>query len=177
MESNTMKNLFFSGLMVPEPLASDIALEKQLVKEMYGASHALKTIPHITIIPPFRMHHMRSEPLKELMYNVSKDFFPLNIELNGFGFFEQRVVYINVVYNENLKQLHLAFSAAFHKYFPEIKVNSDRFNPHVTIAHKDLDIESFLEARLFFSQRQFHAAFTCQNLTLFHHDGNQWSAS
>jgi len=46
--------LYFFAVVPPEEIQSSVTDIKQDFKERFNASHALKSPPHITLIPPFK---------------------------------------------------------------------------------------------------------------------------
>jgi 2'-5' RNA ligase len=48
------EKLYFIAIIPPQPYKEKIAGIKQSFAEIYHVSHALKSPPHITLIPPFK---------------------------------------------------------------------------------------------------------------------------
>ena len=145
------------------------------MKEHYQCEVALKSPAHITLIPPFWMKpEIESELIHSLLeFSITQA--GIHIQLNNFSYFKPRVIFVNVVQNEDLLSLKnnlLEFLSATKKFpLPE----DDRlFYPHVTIATKDLHKKTFYEAWEFFKEKQYSADWRTEGISLLRHNKKNW---
>lgn len=173
---STEPNLYFIALVPPEPYFSNIAKLKRLISESYGSKAALKSPPHITLQMPFRLKEAKEGLLKKLLISFSKAINPLQINQEGFGCFEPRVIYINVEKSKALASLQKTLLLSLRK---ELKLDvSDYknrgFTPHLTIAFRDLKKANFYIAWDHFSKQRIKHQWVAEDLVLLKHDGAQW---
>lgn len=98
-----------------------------------------------------------------------------SISLRGFGSFPPRVIYINVKNNDDLVNMYevVKVNAIESLGLPE-KMFHRTFNPHLTVATRDLTPEIFDKIWPSFLQRPFEAEFLVDHLSLFKHNGKTW---
>ena len=169
-------SLYFIALIPPKEIQKKILILKEEVADRFGSKQALNSPGHITMHMPFRWTKKKADELYEMIDKLNDGMDPFEIELDGFGFFEPRVVYINVVESEPLQ------------YFQKLVVQSCRsdlkllnsnykdqvFRPHVTIAFRDLKKPKFKEAYGYFKDQKFHSKFQVRRVSLLKHDGAKW---
>lgn len=168
-----MTDLYFIALLPPRDIAEEVTRVKGEMAERYGASHALRSPPHITLQMPFRWTEGRllAEELKE--FAARQETF--SVTLNGYGCFPPKVIYVDVEENPLLIRMQKALQD-----FLEAKLNfrenqlTIRFHPHITIAHRDLKKSVFQAAWAEFSTREFRWIFTADNIALLRHNGHSW---
>ena len=97
--------LYFIAIVPPEPVQLEITDFKEQMATQFGSRHALNAPPHITLHMPFRLKDRKLDKLFDLMNRLNASLRPFTIELRDFDFFEPRVVFVDVVPNENLDQL------------------------------------------------------------------------
>ncbi|MDH5476536.1 MAG: 2'-5' RNA ligase family protein [Cyclobacteriaceae bacterium] len=166
--------LYFIALVPPEPLKGKLKLLKKSFGERFNCKAALKSPPHITLHMPFRFPEEKEVQLIEQLQVVSRrDIF--TIQLNNFGSFEPRVVYINV---DATEQLTLLFNNV-QKTMKRLNVfNADYknkgFHPHLTIAFRDLKKSIFPIAWDEYQFKQCSEQFDADCFVLLKHNGKHW---
>jgi 2'-5' RNA ligase len=97
------------------------------------------------------------------------------IQLNNFSCFQPRVIFIDVVPNEQLTCLK---DNLFHFLLSEgsypIEKDERSFYPHVTIATRDLYKKSFHEAWDYFKDKKYEAEWMADGLSLLRHNQKNW---
>ena len=168
-------HLYFIGIIPPEEVLHDIENIKKEFSENYHSRHALKSPAHITLQMPFKRKAEGEAPLKRFLEVFSQKFSPFEIELNGFGHFDKRVIFIKVIDNKTLGNLfnELKSGLLSEMNFTE-KELPQHFHPHVTVAHRDLSTEHFKIAWEHFQNREFTAKFSATNVTLLKHNFKFW---
>lgn len=171
-----MEQLYFIAIVPPAGIQDEITALKQEIAEKYGSSHALKSPPHITLHMPFRWKEKRFEELNTLMLELNEGIEPFEIELQNFDFFEPRVVFVDVMENEDLTDLQKQVVDACRRKLKLDHANyrNRAFHPHVTIGFRDLKKAKFYEAKKEFEERVFANKFRVQQVELLQHDGKQW---
>jgi 2'-5' RNA ligase len=166
--------LYFIAVMPPAEIREEITEIKEYFRDMFRAKHALKSPPHITLIPPFKWPSHKEKNLIESLDDFSMKIKNFKVSLAGFGSFPPRVIYINIRENQNLNSL---FKKLVSEIDPEIKMqmkNLSRFNPHMTLATRDLSRNSYREAWSIFNNRTFRKDFVIDKLVLLKHNGRKW---
>ena len=166
------KALYFAALLPPPKLKEEIRQLKLEIKEKVGASHALKLPAHITLLPPFKMESHGENNLFETLESVSSETPFFEVELDGFGSFGQRVIFLNVINPERVTLLHrklLQSTQTITGANPE-----GSFHPHVTLATRDLGPRDFKTVWQEYKGRTYSSNFTATAITLFKHNGKTW---
>lgn len=96
--------------------------------------------------------------------------------LKDFDFFEPRVVFVDVVENENLNKLQSQVVDTCRKQLKLDNANyKDRpFHPHITIGFRDLKKPMFYKAKKEFENRRVTLEFEANKVSLLQHDGKRW---
>ena len=100
------KELYFIALVPEEPLYSTVMELKEYFKEHYQSRKALNSPPHVTLQMPFKRRPDREDRVDEMLQRVADTCEEFQLRLNGFGFFEPRVVYIDLEESKPLISLH-----------------------------------------------------------------------
>ncbi|MCP4457211.1 MAG: 2'-5' RNA ligase family protein [Cytophagales bacterium] len=170
------ESLYFIAIIPSPNVQKKITDLKHEVSDRFNSKMALKSPGHITMHMPFRWKDKRKNELMVLMEKLNDGLVPFEVQLKDFGFFEPRVVYVNVVESEPLRALQ---KRVVHQCRTELKLlNSNYkdqvFRPHVTIAFRDLKKPIFEEAQKYFKNQEFHSRFTVKDVSLLKHDGTKW---
>lgn len=173
------ESLYFIAILPSSQIQEQIRALKNEVAERFNSKMALRSPGHITLHMPFRWKDKKKTILMEMMGKLNEEIVPFEVELNGFGFFEPRVVYVNVEENEPLREFH---KRVVHHCRTDLKIfNSNYknkvFRPHITIAFRDLKKPKFNEARAYFKERKFLTKLEVEQATLLEYDGKRWIVS
>lgn len=166
--------LFFIALLPDEDIQREVTAFKQACASRYNASHSLKTPPHLTLIPPFPWPQTRLGELDRSLKEFVRKQDVFKIELNGFNCFPPRVLFVDVVQNEELKQLQMALFLHLKTTVRLEDERGNRFHPHMTIAHRDLKPGIFPAAWEHFSSQVYQRIFQADRLTLLEHVNRRW---
>ena len=167
--------LYFVALLpehAQQALITDLKLH---IKARYGASHALKLPPHITIVAPFRMPEAHETILENILKTFAHEKPPFKVRMKDFGAFRPRVIYISIEENKFLNALHfdllerLSTVALIQKGDPQ-----KAFHPHITLANRDLSKAQFDAAWPVFKTKKTQMEFDANALTLFKHNSQSW---
>jgi 2'-5' RNA ligase len=167
--------LFFIALIPPEDLQREVTDFKQFIADNWGARHALKSPPHITLHPPFAWPESDLAQLKNCLSKFASEQTPFIVNLKNFGSFPPRVIFIKPLKNKNLEQI-------FQTLLTQLKANlgfsdprkKQPFHPHVTIAHRDLTEQDFPKVWDYFKEKNFEKQFEANTLTLLRNVRGKW---
>ncbi len=174
-----MEPLYFIAIIPPEDTQTKISRLKQEVAEKFGSKHALNAPSHITIHMPFRLKDKKIGKLKGVMDQINGNMEPFEVELKDFGFFEPRVVFVNVLENRKLELLQKEVVNLCRKELNLDNANyrNQPFHPHITIAFRDLKKPNFYQAREYYINKKHDSTFTVEQVSLLKHDGKKWQVS
>src|ERR1044072_8123789 len=128
-------NMYFIALVVPEEINDQVLKWKNFFKEKFECIVALKSPAHITLIPPFWMKEELEADLINSINEFSRSQNKFDIKLKDFAAFKPRVIYVDIVKNKLLDQLHEFFDDHILKQnkYP-LKKDDRPFHPHITLA-------------------------------------------
>lgn len=168
-------NMYFVALVAPREIDQQVLKWKNYFKEHYKCTVALKSPAHITLIPPFWMKEELEIDLINSINEFSNSKNKFEIILKDFAAFKPKVIFIDVVKNGMLHELHAAFNDFILKQnkFP-VKKDDRPFHPHVTLATRDLYKKAFHEAWEIFSEKQYEAKWLINGISLLRHNKKNW---
>lgn len=166
--------LYFLAIVPPLPLKAELELLKASFAENFNCKAALKSPPHITLHMPFRFQEKKEDMLIEHLNKLS-GITPFPIHLNGFGCFPPRVIYIQLEFSSYLNVL-------FDKLQTTMKglnvfnagYKNRGFNPHLTIAFRDLKKSVFPIAWEEYRSKPYSEHFLVEDFMLLKHNGKYW---
>lgn len=169
-------NLYFIALVPHPELRERVKQLKEEMKERFNAKHALKSPAHITLQMPFKRTENEETRIIDALTAFAVDQKAFQLELNDFGCFYLRVIYLNVVDHEPVALLQRELMEVLHT---NLNFNEDellqKFSPHMTIATRDLDKTMFQKAWSEFKDRRFNAPFKVKSIFLLKHNGKFWN--
>jgi len=141
--------------------------------EKFGLCWGLKQSPHITIKTPFETEKLDS--FMEYLDILSKEISPFEIELEGFNYFGDKVLFLDVKENKKLKDLHFRILEDLEKKFNiqphELEGENVKF--HSTIATGDVTSQKFSKAKKYLERYHPQFKFTARSLGLFYYLGEE----
>lgn len=140
--------------------------------EKFNCRHALKTVPHITLQPPFKTETGSAEILNCLK-PLSEMNHPLPVSTTGFNSFDDRIAFIDVELTKELKNLQQRIN----HFLSEKKIvpfNNRQFHPHITLAHRDLNPGFLPEIKHLVEQKETQWMFELNAVTLLIHQSGKW---
>ncbi len=165
-------NPYFLAIIPPEHIGEEIKYLKEEIRARFGAEHALKLPAHITLIPPFKIKEDRELQLLQSLEVFAATRKPFHLRLSGFGNFPPRVLFVDVVEKEKIKDLHHDLLKNLSS-IPEISEEKE-YHPHVTLATRDLEEALFPAARKFLEAKDYETRFEVDNLALLKHNNQEW---
>lgn len=170
MTARPEPRLYFVALLPDQVIQDEVTAFKQTARERFGSGHALRSPPHVTLIPPFRSDNADFSALQ----TFAREQTPFYVQLNHFDRFGSRVIFVNVGREPALLacQTQLAQFCADHF---GIRPDSRPFHPHMTVAFRDLQRSVFADAWAYFSAQTYERQFLANAVTLLRHTGQGWA--
>ena len=172
------KTRFFVALLPPVDIQNEITEFKKEIQARFGSKKALNAPPHITLHMPFLLSPRKEAVLRDIIHSLNEEPANLTIQLEGFAFFEPRVVFVSVRPNPTLAELQKQVCGLLRKKLGILNANykGKPFHPHITIGFKDLKKTDFPAAKRLFELRSYSRSFTCNRVTALRHNGEVWEA-
>ncbi len=169
-------NMYFIALVPPEPIYGQVMDYKHMFADRYNSKAALKSPPHVTLHMPFKIKLKHEDKLISVLQEVASNHEAFKVDLSDFGQFKERTIYVDVVENDQLHSLFKAIMKTMKVNFNIFNADykSRGFNPHMTLAFRDLKKEAFKEAWPEFKQKDYNTTFTTSSFSLLKHNGKHW---
>ena len=171
------KQLYYVAVIPDEELCRQIHDLKLHIAYTYHSKAALKSPPHITLFMPFRWKEEKEDRLFTTLGEVASSWESFPVQLNAFGAFRQKTLYIHVEESKQLAQLRKEVIKSFKRQLNIFDQGFEErpFRPHITVAFRDLKKPMFKKAwEEEFKEKAFEASFDVHQLTLLKHNGKHW---
>ena len=166
---------FFLALMPPALLADQLAQLKGQLQERFQVKYALKSPSHLTLKMPFSYNEAKEGRLQEQLLQFLKDQDPFLVQIAGISNFGQRVIYHRVIPCETLTKMQASLRTYCRKSLHLVEELSDcNFQPHLTLAYKDLKASQFEEVLAFAREQAIAAEFLADRLFLLKRVEGRW---
>lgn len=171
-----VKTRYFLALIPPPAIQSEATALKQYFSQHYRSQAALKSPPHITLQAPFEWVKADRDRLIKTLAQFRSTISEVPVELSGFGAFPPRVIYLAVNHTPALMQLQATLSQYIARELQIIDQRArDRpFQPHLTVAFRDLKPAAFRKAWSEFEHKPAAYIFIATSFTLLRHTGRKW---
>ena len=158
---------------------------KQIIFERFKSRKAQDWKPHITIaervlIPKQKINNTLKQ-LKCICDNIK----PFNIKIEELEFVEidnspfkyPYAIWFKIKKPKILINLNHQINNELYGSFERPSMKSSKYNPHITLAYRDLNKKNFMQAKKFFKNNLFHITknfknIPINNLQLIHHKNN-----
>jgi 2'-5' RNA ligase len=163
-------SLFYLAIECPAEINEQVEAMKDYMDDKFGCKAAKKSPAHLTIVPPFRAEDELQTDLLNFIQTFNMGLVPFNIRMKNYGQFADRVLFIDVEGpNTPLIELEKECMLEFSEKFPGIIFGmKPEFNPHVTIATRDIPAGALATAREYFElNHQIDLEFNATVLTLY----------
>ena len=167
---------YFIAVVPGFPLRDEVTQIKHYMALHFDSRHALRSPSHVTLHMPFRWREDRENLLFKALNCFSSGRQPFNLTLENFGAFAPRVIYIHVRSSGELDQLQksLVRMARETLKLDNAVYKGRAFNPHITVAFRDLRRPAFAMAWKEFASRKFSGEFAVNAIVLLKHNGKLW---
>ncbi len=173
---NKSTKLYFVAILPPPSIQEEVMQLKSYCAEAYVSKAALRSPAHITLHMPFAFREDREETLIATMQEIAKGQKSFHVEHCGFGCFEPRVIYIDVLLTKAIEDLRKHAVSTMRKKLGLLNADykNDGFHPHMTIAFRDLKKPMFNKAWEEFENKPFEQSWNCNAISLLKHNGQVW---
>ena len=172
--------LDISTIGYPEKKVQDqISDLRQIFVKKFESKKALIWKPHITLAVRVLIPKNKFEKIIEEIKAVCRKTKPIIIETKSLEFVIMRnspfehpyVAWIAVKPNEKLSNLNQMVNGNIYKGLKRPSLKSAKYNPHLTLAYRDLTLENFEKAKKYFTKHKYNYNFTfaLDNVNLMHH--------
>jgi 2'-5' RNA ligase len=170
------KTRFFIALIPPPDVQGEATQLKEYFRDRYNSKAALRSPPHITLQAPFEWPDDHRDRLISALEHFSFQLSQIPIQLNGFGAFPPRVIYLDVEHTPALMKLEQELR---HYLKDTLAIEDPRsrtrpFRPHLTIAFRDLKPAAFRRAWPEFEHRKAQFTFSVPAISLLLHTSREW---
>jgi len=143
--------------------------------ERFGCVVALRSPAHITLIPPFWLDEKEEPRLKDAVAEFSQSCAGFEVSLRNFSAFKPRVIYVDLVPNQELRSLHTRLEEFLvgRNHF-SINKEDRPLHPHVSIATRDLHKKAFREAWEIFKEKKYESSWIVLGISILKHDQKKW---
>ena len=168
-------NMYYIAIVAPEEINKQILKWKNFFKENFQCSAALKSPAHITLIPPFWMNEELERDLVDSITDLSGRLTSFRIQLKDFSAFTPKVIFVDIIESEMLNILYHSTNKYIQQQnkFP-VKEDGRPFQPHVTLATRDLYKKDFYEAWERFATKKYEAFWDVNGISLLRHNKKNW---
>ena len=168
---------YFIGLLLPPAFESQINMLKQGISAQFQVKFALQSPAHLTLKMPFRYKEAKERELGLRLTALLETQAPFQLQLAGIGHFGRRNIHQQVAPSESLVQLQTMLRSFCKRSLHLVEELSDRnFQPHVTLAYKDLKPTHFEEVLAFARENAGHGEFLVEQAYLLKKVEGRWKA-
>lgn len=167
-----MENLYLVCLVPPISITEDINEIRTYISDKFNVHESLKRPAHITLYPPVKLSD----------YNTEKSFFealtdasfhqPFTQVLRNFNSFPEHTFYLDVEQNEGLMLLENQINKALKPL--KLIEKKEKFNPHLTLAFRDVKPPVFKQISAKFKDRKFKREFLVSSFSVYRHMDKRW---
>ena len=141
---------YFIGLLPPPALETSIHQVKVDLKAHFKVKYALQSPAHLTLKMPFRYKEAKEQELVIRITSLLEEQQSFSLQLKGIGHFGRRNIHHQLAPSIPLLELQKGLRGFCKRYLHLVEELSDRnFQPHITLAYKDLKAEHFEEVLAF----------------------------
>ncbi len=166
---------YFVGLLLPPAFESQFNKLKQGFAEQFQVKYALQAPSHLTLKMPFRYREAKERELGARLITLLEAQAPFQLQLADIGHFGRRNIHQQVMPSEPLIQLQTTLRSFCKRSLHLVEELSDRnFQPHVTLAYKDLKPSYFEEVLAFARKNAGHGEFLVEQAYLLKKVEGRW---
>ncbi len=166
---------YFVGLLPPAPLEAQFKIVKQGFADHFQVKYTLQAPTHLTLKMPFRYKEAKEKELEARLTTVLEGQSSFLLHLTGIGHFGKRNIHQQVAPSDSLISLQATLRSFCKKSLHLVEELSDRnFQPHLTLAYKDLKPSHFEEVLTFARKNAIKAEFLVEQAYLLKKVEGRW---
>lgn len=169
-------NLYLLAILPPSYISEEIDEMRKELSAKYQVFAALKPPVHITLYRPVRIEQAAEEHFIKMLKPVSASHYPFGQQIENFGSFNNKTLFVNTPKNPFIKSLQKDIAAIIsrNKIDPAAVKSNSTFNPHITIAYRDVKPDVFERMWEEFKNAKIKRSFMVNHFDLLKHDGLKW---
>lgn len=169
-----MENLFLVCLIPPVSIVEDIDVIRNEISDKYNVYESLKRPAHITLYNPVKISSLEKE--KSFFKTLDSASFSESFSqvLKGFISFVPHTVFIDVERNAYIMQLQAQIKSALKPLALLNEKDNFKFNPHLTIAFKDVKPETYSSIMAEYKDKNFKREFLVDRFSVYKHLDKRW---
>ena len=166
---------YFVALLLPPELEADLKSLKQRIAEQYQVKYALHSPGHLTLKMPFLFKESKENELALRLTQLVECQENFQLQLTKTGFFGWRNIHQQLAPSESLLLLQSTIRGFCKRHLHLTEELSDRnFQPHVTLAYKDLKQSNFEKVFEFASRHAVQGSFIVDKAHLLKKVDGRW---
>jgi 2'-5' RNA ligase len=166
---------YFIGLLPPPALETSLHQVKADLKTHFQVKYALQSPAHLTLKMPFRYKEAKEQELVTRLTTLLLEQQSFSLQLKGIGHFGRRNIHHQVAPSSPLLELQTKLRGFCKRYLHLVEELSDRnFQPHLTLAYKDLKEGHFEEVLAFVKKNAIKADFLVDRAYLLKNVEGRW---
>jgi 2'-5' RNA ligase len=166
---------YFIGLLPPPALETSLHQVKADLKTHFQVKYALQSPAHLTLKMPFRYKEAKEQELVICFTSLLEEQPSFTLQLKGIGQFGRRNIHHQLVHSSPLLELQTKLRGFCKRYLHLVEELSDRnFQPHITLAYKDLKEVHFEEVLAFAKKNAVQAEFLVDRAYLLKNVEGRW---
>lgn len=172
-----MKGLgkYFIGLLPPPAVETSLSQLKEDLKANFQVKYALLSPSHLTLKMPFRYKEAKEQELVTRFTSLLVNQESFSLQLKGIGHFGRRNIHHQLVPSSSLFELQKELRGFCKRYLHLVEELSDRnFQPHLTLAYKDLKDSHFEDVLAFAKKHTVNADFLVDRAYLLKNVEGRW---
>ncbi len=170
-----MKKLYFIAWVIGGEEGQAITAIKETVCAATGCCHALKSPPHVTVIPPFWMEPHRISKLRRIVEEWAGSYPPFVWSLDGFSHFDERVVFIAPFADAPLEEMQRALVQRLQGNPLRLKLRTRKhFHPHVSVAVRIPDADTYQLCWQLVNRMHFSCQYPQLDVAILQYNGKKW---
>ncbi|MDA1268573.1 MAG: 2'-5' RNA ligase family protein [Bacteroidetes bacterium] len=166
---------YFIGVLPPPAVETTLYQLKEDLKSHFQVKYALQSHSHLTLKMPFRYKEGKERELVIRLTSLLEEQEPFPLQLMGIGHFGLRNIYHQLAPSSPLIHLQSLLRGFCKRYLHLVEELSDRnFQPHFTLAYKDLKAVHFEEVLAFAKKNAQRADFLVDRAYLLKNVESRW---
>jgi 2'-5' RNA ligase len=166
---------YFIGLLPPPALETSLHQVKADIKAHFQVKYALQSPVHLTLKMPFRYKEAKEQELVIRLTSLLEKQQSFPLQLNGIGYFGRRNIHYQLAPSNPLLEFQKELRGFCRRYLHLVEELSDRnFQPHLTLAYKDLKEDHFEEVLAFAKKNAVQAEFLVDRAYLLKNVEGRW---
>ena len=168
----------FIGVLLPDDLTQQLLKCREYMNHKYGCRSGFGTPIHVTLVPPFKLPSpcTTSDIAAALAQMVAeKKWHPFDAKIEGFDAFGDRTLFAKVIPSAAWTAFRAAVYSAVSQASPgAVRKDTRPFQPHATVANRDIPPGESTEALEYLNQLELAATFPVDNITIFERRDKRW---